>query len=120
MRLVFVLLLVLSSVASLTPSGQTAPAGGKLTIDSLIDIRHPSLPAWSPDATGMVFVWERAGVGNLWWIGGMNERPQAPRALTTFDDAHVDSVFWSKDGRLVYFMRLGDLWQVAPDGTSPP
>ena len=29
-------------------------------------------------------------------------------------------MFWSQDGRVVYFLRLGDLWQVRPDGTSQP
>jgi hypothetical protein len=62
MRGVFLLPVVLCSVASLTPAGQNPPVAGNLTIDSLIDIKHPSLPAWSPDATGMAFVWERAGV----------------------------------------------------------
>src|SRR4030095_15203679 len=102
----FLLPVLLCTVALLSPAGQSAPAGGKLTIESLIDIKHPSLPAWAPDGTAMVFVWERAGVGNLWSIGGMNGRAQAPRALTTFDEAHIDSVFWSHDGRLVYFVRL--------------
>jgi Tol biopolymer transport system component len=59
-------------------------------------------------------------VGNLWRITGMNGRPAAPRALTTFDEGHIDSVFWSQDGRVVYFVRLGDLWQMSPDGTSQP
>src|SRR6476660_6284088 len=120
MRRLLMLPVALCMVASLSPAGQSPPTGGKLTIESLIDIKHPSLPAWSPDATQMVFVWERAGVGNLWWIGGMNGRPEAPRPLTTFDDAHIDSVFWSQDGHVVYFIRLGDLWQVRPDGTSQP
>ena len=120
MRRVFLLSVVLCTVPSLTPAGQSPPAGGKLTIESLIDIKHPTLPAWSPDATEIVFVWERAGVGNLWLIGGMIARPEAPRALTRFDEAHIDGLFWSEDGRLVYFVRLGDLWQVPPDGTSQP
>lgn len=120
MRRLLMLPVVLCMVASLSPAGQSPPTGGKLTIESLIDIKHPSLPAWSPDATQMVFVWERAGVGNIWWIGGMNGRPEAPRPLTTFDEAHIDSVFWSQDGHVVYFIRLGDLWQLRPDGTSQP
>ena len=120
MRLVFVLPVVLCTVVSLSPAGQSPPAGGKLTIESLIDIKHPSLPAWSPDAAQVAFVWERAGVGNLWRIAGMNGRLEAPRALTSFDEAHIDSVFWSQDGRVIYFLRLGDLWQVSPDGASQP
>jgi len=64
MRRVFLLPVVLCTVASLSPGGQSPPAGGRLTIESLIDIKHPSLATWSPDATQMVFVWERAAFIN--------------------------------------------------------
>ena len=37
-----------------------------LTIDQLIDIRHPSNPMWTPDGRGVVFVWERAGVSKVY------------------------------------------------------
>src|SRR5262249_27462296 len=120
MRRLFLLSLLMSAGVPLAPAGQRPPTDGKLTIESLIDIKHPSLPAWSPDATQMAFVWERAGVGNVWLIRGMNGRPEAPRALTQFDEAHIDSAFWSQDGRVVYFTRLGDLWQVRPDEASQP
>lgn len=113
------LAVALAALAPLSPAGQRAPTSGKLAIETLIDFKHPTLPAWSPDSTRMVFVWERAGVGNLWRIAGVNSRPEAPLALTTFTDGHIDSLFWSKDGRTVYFVRLGDLWQVSPDGASP-
>jgi Tol biopolymer transport system component len=92
---------------------------GQLTIDALVDIRHPNLPAWSPDATQLVFVWERAGVGNLFRVAAVNAHPGSPQPLTKFDEGHVDSVFWSRDGRTIYFMRLGDLWQMPADGSSP-
>jgi Tol biopolymer transport system component len=118
MRRLFFIVAVLSTGAPFSPARQSPPAAGKLTIETLIDIRHPGLPAWSPDATEVAFVWERAGVGNLWHIGGMNGRPGQPRPLTTFDDGHIDSVLWSHDGRVIYFLRAGDLWQVKPDATS--
>ena len=46
-------------------SVQPPPAPG-LTIEQLIDIKHPSSPSWSPDGRHVAFVWDRAGVSNLY------------------------------------------------------
>ena len=45
-----------------------APAGGPLTIEQLIDIRHPSNPIWSTDGKSVVFVWDRAGVASVYVV----------------------------------------------------
>src|SRR6516162_6887359 len=37
----------------------------RLTVEQLIDIRHPSNPTWSPDGQSVVFVWDRAGVSKV-------------------------------------------------------
>ena len=39
-----------------------APSAGRLTIDKLIDIEHPSAPVWSRDSQRIAFMSERAGV----------------------------------------------------------
>src|SRR5712664_3016308 len=40
-------------------------ASGALTIEQLIDIRHPSNPVWSPDGRTVAFLSERAGIANI-------------------------------------------------------
>ena len=56
--------LVLASLVS--AAALIVHAAGALTIDQLIDIRHPSSPMWSPDGRHVVFTWERAGVAKIY------------------------------------------------------
>src|ERR1700694_5983990 len=84
----------------------SAPARSRLTIDALIDIKHPSQAAWSPDGEQVALVWDRAGVQNVYAAGrGQGE----PRALTAHASGLVAGLFWSADSRSVYFERDGDL-----------
>ncbi len=104
----------------LTPVHPAAqPASGRLTIDTLIDIKHPSSPVWSPDSRQVAFVWERAGVQNV-WVADASTAPASPRALTRYDSGTLGGLFWSHDGRHLYYSRDGDLWTVDPDGAQPP
>ena len=61
--------LVTASAAAVAVSGSPPqPAGApRLTIEQLIDIRHPSSPVWSPDGRRVAFMWDRAGVAD-WYI----------------------------------------------------
>jgi dipeptidyl aminopeptidase/acylaminoacyl peptidase len=85
-------------------------------MDHLVGIRHPSSPVWSPDGKYVVFIWERAGLPNLWLAAADGG---SPRALTTYTDGQVNSVAWTNDSRAVLFGRGGDAWKVAIDGATP-
>ena len=76
-----------------------------------MDIKHPSTPVWSPDGKHVLFVWDRAGVSNLFLSDGSGG---TPIALTT--DGAGGTPFWSRDGQRVYFSKDGDLWQVPVTG----
>jgi dipeptidyl aminopeptidase/acylaminoacyl peptidase len=91
--------------------------GGRLTIDALVDIRHPSNPVWSHDSRRIAFTWERAGVSDLYVVPA--DGSSRPAAVTT-DGGQVAGALWSADDRLVYFIRGGMLMQVASDGSAPP
>ena len=102
----FVLLL-----AGLPGEVQSGPSGdGLLTIDALVDIKHPSRAAWSPDGARIAFLWERGGVQNLWVVDAAEG---APRALTSFDTGSIDGLFWSADGSYVWRI-AGDKAQKVP------
>jgi dipeptidyl aminopeptidase/acylaminoacyl peptidase len=93
--------------------GHSQPLVRGLTIDQLVDIKHPSSPVWSPDGTRVAFIWDRAGVSNLYVadVAGGD-----PRALTSYASGTVGGVFWSRDSTRLYYPRGGDLWQVPPGG----
>lgn len=90
------------------------PAASKLTIDNLIDIKHPSNPQWSPDGARVLFTWERAGIANLY----VGDAAGAPKALTNYENGGVGNAFWG-DAQTVYFSRGGDLWRVGVGVGAP-
>ena len=92
-------------------------AAGGLTIDQLIDIRHPSSPMWSPDGRHLVFVWERAGVAKIYVADASisGALAAAPRELAAAG-TQLGGAFWSTDGRALMVAKNGDLWRVPIDG----
>lgn len=86
----------------------------KLTIENLIDIKHPSNPVWSPDGRRVLFTWERAGIANLYVSDGTG----APKALTNYENGGVGNAFWG-DAQTVFFSRGGDLWRAGVGGGAP-
>ena len=89
--------------------------GRSLTIDQLIDIKHPSAPMWSPDGQSVVFVWDRAGVASVYVAtpGGA-----APPRLIEAAGSTLFGAAWTRDGRALLIPRDGDLWRVAIDGSD--
>lgn len=89
---------------------ETASSKSLLTIDQLVEIKHPSDPVWSPDNQQVAFIWDRADIRNL-YVANADGRG-APVALTSFPEGGVAGAFWSEDGESVYFVHQGDLWRV--------
>ena len=108
-------------VVHAAPQLPSARAGGRLTIDQLIDIRHPSNPVWSPDGRRVAFLSERAGIANIYVadVTSTSEVMSGARALTRFADGGGAGLFWSADSQRIYFPRGGDLWQVTASGGEP-
>ncbi|HEY7412832.1 MAG TPA: hypothetical protein VII13_18975, partial [Vicinamibacteria bacterium] len=90
-----------------------AAAPGPLTIDTLVQIRHPSAAAWSPDGTRVALVWEQSGVENVYVVPAEGGEP---KPLTRYTDGLLGGMFWAPDGAQVYFERDGDLWRVPAVG----
>jgi len=106
-------------------AGQVAPRpttgdARALTIEQLIDIRHPSSAVWSPDGRRVAFLSERAGIGNIVVAGiDASARSTPAVAITRFADGVSGPLFWSADSQRVYFPRQGDLWQALAAGGEP-
>src|SRR5206468_12924863 len=94
-------------------------AAGTLTIEQLIDIRHPSAPMWAPDGRHVVFVWERAGVAGIYVADApiSNSAVSRPRELTEAG-SQLPGAFWSSDGIALMIPRGGELRRVPIDGSA--
>ena len=83
-----------------------------LTIETLIDIRHPSNPVWSPDGRMVAFLSERAGIANIYVAeapgGAGRATGTGARAVTAFPEGHTGGFFWSADSQRIYLPRQGD------------
>lgn len=113
-----------SLAASITLVAVAGPASnqdpGRLTIDRLVAIKHPSNPLWSPDGKKVAFVWDEGGVGNLYVVEASAANSN-PRRLTSLKEGQVGGAFWSKDGSAILYPKDGSLWQVAiASGDSRP
>ena len=118
MKLAFGLAVLIAAAGCAANAGAPAAQARRLTIEHLIDIRHPSDPVWSPDGTRVVFTWDRAGIANL-YVAGATQPAAEPKPLTSFESGFPTGAFWSRDGQRVYFARGGDLWQVPAGGGAP-
>jgi dipeptidyl aminopeptidase/acylaminoacyl peptidase len=101
------------SVSSI--SAQTSAANNpRLTIDQLIEIKHPSNPIWSPDNKHIAFIWDRTNVANIHVVPA--DGHTQPIALTSFREGQINQIFWNRDSQIIYFARAGSLWQVSISG----
>ena len=110
------LIAALASACAASAVEQT-PSAPRLTVEQLIEIKHPSNAMWSPDGKRVAFVWDRAGISNL-YVADANAGGE-PKALTSYPNGTIGNAFWSADSSKVYFARGGDLWQVAAGGGAP-
>src|SRR4051794_27319672 len=107
--------LLAGTVASQTPKPR---AQSKLTIDELIQIKHPSGGQWTPDGHHIWFTYDSGGVNNVWVAP--TDGGRSPLALTSYPDGQAGAGgFWSKDGETFFFPRDGGLLAVSVKGGAP-
>lgn len=94
----------------------TAQPGAPLTIDRLLEIRHPVDPAWAPDGRTLAFLWEQSGKVTLATAVVGHGRP---RELVAFEDGDVSGPTWGADSRTLYIARSGRLLRVDGDADAP-
>src|SRR3954454_11624190 len=103
-----------------TAASQTAKprAASKLTIEQLIQIKHPSGHQWTPDGSHVWFTYDDGGINNVWAAPADGRGPAVP--LTTYADGQTgNGGFWSKDGQTFFFSREGGLLAVSAKGGTP-
>jgi dipeptidyl aminopeptidase/acylaminoacyl peptidase len=101
-------------------AAQTGPSSAKpkLTIDQLIQIKHPSGHQWTPDGSHVWFTYDDGGINNVWAAPANASGPAV--ALTSYPDGQAGAGgFWSKDGQTFFFQRDGGLLAVSVRGGAP-
>src|SRR3954467_9018540 len=102
-------LIALAAGAAVPGAAQVRGAQGgaaqPITIEQLIDIKHPSNPVWSRDSKRIAFTWERAGVANLYVVPADG----SSAAVQVTKDGVPGNVFWGPDGSLLFFRGGGAL-----------
>lgn len=94
-----------------------APAP-KLTIDQLVQIKHPSGHQWTPDGSHVWFTYDDGGVNNV-WAASADGKGQ-PVQLTSYPDGQTGAGgFWSHDSQTFFYQRDGGLLGVAVTGGAP-
>jgi dipeptidyl aminopeptidase/acylaminoacyl peptidase len=106
--------LFLMFVVATSITGQQPRGGQGLSLEQLMDIKHPSNPAWSPDGRSVAFLWDRAGAKNLFVANA--DGSGEPRRLSSIADENIGEPAWSRDGQWIYFERNSELMQVRPSG----
>jgi dipeptidyl aminopeptidase/acylaminoacyl peptidase len=115
MKTTVALALVSLVAVAAVPKAQTPATTSKaITIEQLIDIKHPSNPVWSRDSRRIAFTWERAGVANLYVVPA--DGSSAPVQVTK--DGVPGNVFWGPDGSLLFF-RGAALMTLPLNGGAP-
>jgi dipeptidyl aminopeptidase/acylaminoacyl peptidase len=106
---------IVAIAASAAPRA-VQPRNPAITIDQLIDIKHPSNPIWSRDSKRIAFTWERAGVANLYVVA--SDGSSAPVQVTK--DGVPGGLFWAPDNQSLLFFRGGStLMRLPLDGSAP-
>jgi dipeptidyl aminopeptidase/acylaminoacyl peptidase len=109
-------LALLASSAAAQATKLRAPSS--LTIEQLIQIKHPSGQQWTPDGRRVWFTYDSAGIDNVWIAPADGSSPARP--LTTYADGQSgNGGFWSKDGQTFFFSRDGGLLAVSTTGGAP-
>jgi dipeptidyl aminopeptidase/acylaminoacyl peptidase len=109
----------LALVAGSVGAQSTKPRpSSKLTIEQLVEIKHPSGHQWTPDGSHVWFTYDSGGINNVWAVPANGTGPAV--ALTRYPDGQTAAgAFWSKDGRTFFFPRDGGLLAVSVSGGTP-
>jgi len=111
-------LTALTLLANVAASQTPKRSSSKLTIDQLIQIKHPSAHQWTPDGSHVWFTYDDGGVNNVWAAPSDGSGPAI--ALTNYPDGqNGNGAFWSRDGQTFFFPRDGGLLAVSVKGGTP-
>ena len=135
---------VLATVVAATPAAQSAGLSvERITSLPKIAGTAPSSPKWSPDGSGVAFLWNDQGLPflDIWLVDAASGPPRRitelanvpPPSQTGEPDSSIlvadrvgvrsrgggaSAFTWTPDGRALVFMFRGDLFEVRADGSG--
>ncbi|TAK16047.1 MAG: S9 family peptidase [Acidobacteria bacterium] len=120
LRVLFGVLFAVGSIqlGAAPPQAKPTPSG-RLTIDKLIDIKHPSAPVWSPDSARVAFLWDRAGVTDVYVVAADGRSTPVQLTQTRAGEPAPSAPRWSADGQSITFNKGGEALQVFVTGGAP-
>ncbi|MEP6765953.1 MAG: hypothetical protein ABJB66_16695, partial [Gemmatimonadaceae bacterium] len=120
-RLLIVSAMALLAGTAIAQTPQIAPKStpkSKLTIDQLVQIKHPSGHQWTPDGSHVWFTYDDGGINNVWAVASDASSPAV--ALTSYAEGQTGGgAFWSKDSQNFFYQRDGGLLTVSVKGGAP-
>ena len=112
---------ILALAAGALMNAQTpvpASTNSKLTIDQLVQIKHPSGHQWTPDGKHVWWTYDDGGVNNVWTAAA--DGSGKPVQLTNYPDSLTGAgAFWSPDGQTFFYPHSGGLLAVPVTGGEP-
>src|SRR5437867_2016130 len=106
---------IVASTLAVSAAARAQTPAPKLTIDQLVQIKHPSGHQWTPDGRHVWWMYDDGGINNVW--AAPADGSGQPVALTTYPDGQsAAGGFWSHDGQTFYYPRGGGLLGVPVTG----
>src|SRR5258708_39102631 len=99
------LFVLVAAAAAASSRAAPAPTPHGITIDALLDIKHPSRATWSPGGRRIAAVWDRAAVQNLRVV---DVAAGGPTPLTRHADGLSGGFVWGRSAGRLYVDSVGD------------
>ena len=87
-----------------------AVRSGGLTVEQILDIRHPSDPIWEPQGDRIAYLWNDGGVRDVWLVSD-SDGAEPERISNAAQAPGVAAFGWHPAGSELLFSLAGSVWR---------